>query len=61
LGIDTVATQQVESDASKGVTADGPGQHDLGTGTASGQRLIGALPAGEKRIVAAEYGLAQSW
>ena len=57
--IDTVATQQIEGQASKGVRADGAGHHDFGTGTAGSQRLISAFPTGEKGIVTAEYGLAR--
>jgi hypothetical protein len=59
--IDTGAAHQEEPYASKGIRPDGPGEHDLGTGTAGGQRLISALSTGQKGIVAAEYGLARSW
>ena len=41
------------------VAANRADHRDLGSGTARGQRLIGALAAGKKRVIAAEHGLAR--
>ena len=59
LRIDTVAAQHIQRKAGKWILADGSGEHDRGTGTAGGQRLIGALAAGEQGVVSAEHRLAR--
>ena len=41
--IDALAAERIEGDRGKAVAADGAGEHDLGSGSARRQRLIGAL------------------
>ncbi len=57
--IDPGAPQRVECRGGKGIRPNGADQMDLGSGTARGQRLIGALAPGKKHVVAAEHGLAR--
>jgi hypothetical protein len=57
-GIDAVARETGERDLGEGIGADGAGQVDFRSGAARRQGLIGALAAGQQRVITADHGLA---
>ena len=58
--VDAIGDEQRQGDLGEDIAADGADEHDLGTGTAGGKRLVRTLAAGVKRVARADHRLARS-